>query len=639
MVQKCQSDPGQEFTLPEGECRELVQRIAASSEFHRATRQREFLLYVVDRKLAGRSEEITEALIGHRVYGRPASYDAGNDSIVRTEARTLRKRLERYFEGEGVHEHVVIDIPRGGYVPVFRPRVEAIQSPVLPPPPPPTQPSLPSRRQWLWLGASALTGAVAVVGWRSPQLIRARDEAIPAYTPGLVQLESSDAELNGVFQRAKQRAMSCVYTGDPVGEWYATRPDGGSNVFGMRNVAHQSLGAAVLGLHRHTYNMLRCFAKSVSRSRDWCGYWVITKDGFAAPSSYTSDNDFGYCLPANFDILRSCHRQFRWTGDGSYLTQDFLNFYDITVNNYTQLWDQDHDGIMENLRRPRVHASYFAQKPNFLTGADLIAAQYAGYITYAAMQELIGHEGSLSKRLVGQYRDKADALRKLFNREWWNPAWNRFYSGTLPDRSLAADFVSECNLYTLLFGLPEDGPKTEAALDTAENQRPQFPGAYSYLPEVLYRYDRNDSAYTILLELGGDTFFGKDEGEPAFAVIGSVGSGLMGLAPNAPTATVESFPRLGEALKWAKLSRVPVLRNEIAIEHRGIRESTLTNSAGPALQWKVSFPASDSKPTSQIVVDGVPMPTTLERRPYLRPVISAVVRVSPGQTRSAKYVA
>ena len=270
---------------------------------------------MVDRKLAGCPEDVTEALIGHRVYGRPASYDAGNDSIVRTEARTLRKRLERYFEGQGVDEQVVIEIPRGGYLPVFRPRVDgslsrAVTRSAVPPP----SSNLPSRRQWIWLGASAVTGAAAMFGWRNGPSLRTADGAL-ARTPGIVQLESSDAELNLSFQRAKQRALSCVYTGDPVGEWYATRPDGGSNVFGMRNVAHQSAGASVLGLHRHTSNMLRCFARSVSRGRDWCGYWVITKDGFAAPSSYSSDNDFGYCLPANFDILRACYGQFLWTGD------------------------------------------------------------------------------------------------------------------------------------------------------------------------------------------------------------------------------------------------------------------------------------------------------------------------------------
>ncbi len=130
MAESCQIDFGHKFHLPDEQCRNLAGRIAASQEFHRATKQREFLLYVVDRKLSGCPEDVTEALIGHRVYGRPASYDAGNDSIVRTEARTLRKRLERYFENQGLDEPVLIDIPRGGYLPVFRPRVKSSGPPV-----------------------------------------------------------------------------------------------------------------------------------------------------------------------------------------------------------------------------------------------------------------------------------------------------------------------------------------------------------------------------------------------------------------------------------------------------------------------------------------------------------------------------
>jgi hypothetical protein len=627
VAHRVQVDSERDLRLADDQCRELVKRIAASSEFQRATRQREFLLYVVDHKLAGRPENVTEALIGHRVYGRPATYDSGNDSIVRTEARTLRKRLERYFDTEGQAEPVVMDIPRGGYLPVFRPRVEAS----------PPRPRI-SRRQWIWSGAAAAAGAAAVITWRNKSAARSQQE-VPSHIPGMVQLESSDSQLNLAFQQAKQRALSCVYTGDPVGDWYATKPDGGSNVFCMRDVSHQSAGAAVLGLTRHTANMLRRFAQSIARSRDWCGYWIITKDGFAAPSTYNSDNDFGYCLPANFDILRTCHRQFLWTGDPGYQSADFLNFYERTAKDYPATWDQDHDGIMENLRRPRVHASYYAREPHFLTGADLVAAQYTGYVTYARMQDAIGREGSLSKRLAREYRDKADALRKRFESEWWNPAQNRFYSGILPDRTFAADLVAECNVYALLFGIPEDGPKTEASLNTLESDRPKFPGAYSYIPEVLYRYDRNDRAYGLLLEIAGPNFFGRDAGEVAFAVVGAVATGLMGLTPDASKSTIETLPRLSESLKWAKLVHVPVMRNEIAIEHRGTHESTLTNSAGPALEWKVSFPALDSAQPAHIAVDGVPTQASLERRANRQPVVSTVVQVGPGQVRSARYLA
>ncbi len=638
VTHRCQVEHVEEFRLPDDQCRELVRRIAASGEFQRATKQREFLLYVIDRKLAGCPEDVTEALIGHRVYGRAATYNSGNDSIVRTEARTLRKRLERYFETDGLDEPVVVDIPRGGYVPVFRPRVES-PSPSSPQPVSPQNRLLPpfTRRQWIWLGASAAAGAAATLGWRNRPSARFQ-EVPPSRTAGMVQFDSSDSQLNLAFQQARQRALSCVYTGDPVGEWYATRPDGGSNVFCMRDLSHQSAGAAVLGLTRHTANMLRRFAQSVARSRDWCGYWIITKDGFAAPSAYNSDNDFGYCLPAGFDIMRTCYRQLLWTGDAGYLSADFLNFYERTAIDYPLTWDQDHDGIMENLRRPRVHASYFQQQPRFLIGADLVAAQYTGYLTYAALQESIGREGSLSKRLAREFRNKAGALHKRFNAEWWNPARNRFYSGILPDRNFAEDFVPECNLYTLLFGIAEDGPKTEAALNTLESDRPQFAGAYSYTPEVLYRYDRNDYAYRFLLEIARPDFFGKDVGEVAFAVVGAIATGLMGLIPDASKSTIETFPRLSETLKWARLSHVPVMRNEIAVEHRGMHESTLTNSAGPTLQWKVSFPAAEAGKASRIAVDGVPAQASLQPRANGQAVSSTVVSVGPGQSRTAQYL-
>jgi len=45
-------------------------------------------------------------------------------------------------------------------------------------------------------------------------------------------------------------------------------------------------------------------------------------------------------------------------------------------------------------------------------------------------------------------------------------------------------------------------------------------------------------------------------------VIGTIATGLMGLAPDAQSSTVETLPRLGDSVRWAKLTRVPLLRNE-----------------------------------------------------------------------------
>src|SRR5580698_2770593 len=109
----------------------LVQRIVASKSFAKSYFLTSFLLYVSDRELHGKADEITEYQIGVRAFGRPESYNPGVDNIVRNYARILRKRLEEYFEEEGKDESIRITIPRGGYVPVFSNLDEIETSPSL----------------------------------------------------------------------------------------------------------------------------------------------------------------------------------------------------------------------------------------------------------------------------------------------------------------------------------------------------------------------------------------------------------------------------------------------------------------------------------------------------------------------------
>jgi hypothetical protein len=103
---------------------ELVLRVADSSYFRKGPKLRAFLLYVCENTILGQPENVREQLIGSRVFGRPAGYNLSDDTIVRVEARELRKRLEAYFANEGRAETVIIEIPKGTYVPIFRPRDE-----------------------------------------------------------------------------------------------------------------------------------------------------------------------------------------------------------------------------------------------------------------------------------------------------------------------------------------------------------------------------------------------------------------------------------------------------------------------------------------------------------------------------------
>jgi len=106
-------------------CWALLERVVASPQLRRAARMREFLIYVGRRSLKEGCDQIPEQEIGSEVFGRPTSYDTNVDNIVRVNATDLRKRVEAYFEAEGAHETLILDIPRGSYKPVFHHRVVA----------------------------------------------------------------------------------------------------------------------------------------------------------------------------------------------------------------------------------------------------------------------------------------------------------------------------------------------------------------------------------------------------------------------------------------------------------------------------------------------------------------------------------
>jgi hypothetical protein len=97
----------------------LALRIAASGTLGRSQLLSDFLLYIVDRSIQGRTDQITEQQIGVIVFGRTEGYDSSDDNIVRSYARKLRKRIDEYFATEGREERLRLEVPRGGYAPIF----------------------------------------------------------------------------------------------------------------------------------------------------------------------------------------------------------------------------------------------------------------------------------------------------------------------------------------------------------------------------------------------------------------------------------------------------------------------------------------------------------------------------------------
>ncbi len=102
--------------------RVLVARITASPGFCRAPQLQDFLTYIAERSILNEVDQVTEQVIGTEVFKRKPGYSTGDDNIVRTYARQLRKRLDEYFSGGGADETLILSIPKGGYAVEFHQR-------------------------------------------------------------------------------------------------------------------------------------------------------------------------------------------------------------------------------------------------------------------------------------------------------------------------------------------------------------------------------------------------------------------------------------------------------------------------------------------------------------------------------------
>lgn len=142
--------PAQNVVSPEA-IRSQVSRILQSPSFAESPRLCRFLRYLVEQKLEGKAETIKEYSVGLEVFDRPPSFDPKIDSIVRASARKLRAKLDEYYQNGGASDAVVIEVPKGGYVPEFR-----------------AVPRNTMRRIWPAMAAAAvILAALTALGWRS----------------------------------------------------------------------------------------------------------------------------------------------------------------------------------------------------------------------------------------------------------------------------------------------------------------------------------------------------------------------------------------------------------------------------------------------------------------------------------------
>lgn len=103
------------------EKREELRRVLQSKHFAKAKKKARFLEFVCEQTFLGNAERLNEYLIGVEVYKRGQNFDQQQDAIVRVQAHEIRRALKDYYDNEGKEDGLRIDLPSGGYVPVFGP--------------------------------------------------------------------------------------------------------------------------------------------------------------------------------------------------------------------------------------------------------------------------------------------------------------------------------------------------------------------------------------------------------------------------------------------------------------------------------------------------------------------------------------
>jgi hypothetical protein len=71
----------------------------------------------------------------------------------------------------------------------------------------------------------------------------------------------------------------------------------------------------------------------------------------------------------------------------------------------------------------RGDPSYEESRPDILLGVDLLATEYAGYRSFAAMEAIRGN-----KTAAEMYLGIASDVKSLVNTAWWNPTGEYFYA-------------------------------------------------------------------------------------------------------------------------------------------------------------------------------------------------------------------
>ncbi len=408
-----------------------------------------------------------------------------------------------------------------------------------------------------------------------------------------VKFSSSDPKIEASFQWAKKMALNYAHDNrDPVGYWYeAALPN--REAFCMRDVSHQTIGAEILGLTQHNYNMMTKFMENISESKDWCSYWEIDKRGKPCTADYVDDDDFWYNLNANFDVTFACWRLYEWTGDERYLNHPaFARFYQLSMNEYVERWQLGVDKIMDRpqvmnlkekansrFRGSRGLPSYVESFPGIQTSADMIAAIYAGIHAYG---EILLAEGK--KKEANSYFKQAEAYRSLLDKKWWDKNMQAYHAYWTSSKKFED---GEGLMHLLWFNAVQQPERICGTVSKIMERKDWNIENVSHFALLWYRYGYLKEGYEVLANV--PTMRRSEYPEVSYGVLEGIFSGAMGIQPSASKKEIVTCSHLLNEKDYWEVSHLPMLKGEISVRHEGTKCSRLSNQTPNAITWKAVF--------------------------------------------------
>jgi hypothetical protein len=420
-----------------------------------------------------------------------------------------------------------------------------------------------------------------------------------------LSFSSSDTALQGAFNLAREMALHYKgKVGDPVGPWYesALPP---RYAFCMRDLAHQSIPAEILGMSTANKNMFTLFAKNISASKDWCSYWEIDKWGKPAPADYRNDTAFWYNLPANFDILNASWNLYLWTGDTDYISNDvFKNFFNKSANEYIESWVLQPDSLLTRPAHPNAKSSfnindafhrcrglpsYSEGVRDMKVGVDLVASLYRGLLSYAAILKMNGKTAEAK-----QVELSAIPYQEHIDKYWWDEerdCYNTFYSNS------GIFGKNEGETFLLWFDALKDSTRKRKTIERILTSNWNVENM-SYFPYLFYNNGYWSEALHYMLLLTDPATKRHEYPEVSYGVLMGFTNGLMGLKPDARFSRVQTIYKT-ITIKTSSINNVPLLGTMVSVSH-SLKKTAFSNKGKQAVIWRAAFYGHQDK----IIVDG-----------------------------------